>query len=64
MKTPDRCTKDIMSVPAAIRIDGKKKITVHGIWAYAQRLDGMTIYRYSKTEGLWYVWKEIVATNF
>lgn len=64
MKTPDRCTKDIMSVPAAIRIDGKKKITVKGIWAYAQRLDGMTIYRYSETEGLWYVWKEIIATNF
>lgn len=53
-----------MSVPAAIRINGTKAITVKGLWAYAQRLDGMDIWHYNKEEGLWYVWKRIIATNF
>jgi len=64
MKTRDMCTSDITSVPAATRINGTKAITVKGLWAYAQRLDGMDIWRYNKEEGLWYVWKRIIATNF
>lgn len=56
--------KDIMSVPAAIRINGQKAITVKGEWAYAQRLDGMTIYRYNKNGGYWDAFKTVLAVNY
>lgn len=55
--------RDIMTVPASIRINGQKAITVKNGYAYAQRADGMTIYRYNEREDGWYVWKTIVAGN-
>ena len=55
---------DIMSVPAAVRINGKKAITVNGIWAYVQRSDGMTIYRHNERTDRWDAYKVIIATNY
>lgn len=55
--------KDIMTVPASKRINGKKAISVHENWAYVQHPDGMTIYRYISQLEEWQLHKTIIATN-
>lgn len=56
--------KDIMTVPAAIRINGQKAIKVIGNKAYVQRLDGMSIYWYNARTEEWEIHDCIIATNY
>lgn len=55
--------KDIMTVPAATRINGEKAISINGKWAYIQRINGMAIYRYSEQSEEWQMYQNIIKTN-
>jgi len=56
--------RDITTVPAATRINGQKAITVKGEWAYVQRVNGMTIYRFNRNGGYWDAFKTVLAINY
>ena len=56
--------KDIYSIPCATYSNGKKAIRVDDNWAYVQYCDGMRIFRYHPEDDYWYLYNEIVQTNF
>ena len=56
--------KNIMDLPACTRINGKKCITVSGIWANVVYADGEAIYKYNKEKGEWHMYNFITCTTF
>ena len=57
--------KNVMDINATTYCNGEKKaIKVHGIWAYAQHPDGMSVWKYNEKSGMWELCSTEIFTNY